>query len=248
MKEDHIKDINALITSALSFAVSFGLDIPEDAAKIFGSLSPVIQQTINKVLTVFLKKDFSRIECARLGICYQSFVECVWNNETSGGNLNNSFFSQSQEYGKIDEITEAALRAAMNDSQNIKSHHYGRLLGNVLYQTKYDESSVYTLLRIAQLLSYDELCLLAVLNELPAQNYEGLVRVDDKRAELAVNMLNLKNSALVKRVPNYTVGATLDNLQISSLGIDLYRLMGLRELDSTTTNDLKRLLLSYLQS
>lgn len=248
MKEEQIEDISSLLTSALSLAVGFGFDIPEDTAKLFGSISPVVQRTFSKVMTVFLKKDFARIECARLGICYQSLVECIRNNEATGCRLNNSFFSETQVYGIIDEITEAVLRAAINDSQNIKSHYYGRLLGNVLFQTKYDESSVYALLRIAQQLSFDELCLLAVLNDLPAKNYEGLVRVDDKRAELVVNMLNLKTAALIKRVPSFTLGATLDNLQISSLGMDLYRLMDLRELDLVTVNDLRQMLLYYLQS
>lgn len=249
MKEEHIEDVSAMITSALSLAVGLGFDISADIATLYGSITPVVQRTISRVLTVFQGKSFAKIECVRLGVCYNSLVESIKKNEAAGNTYNEAFFSQGPVYGKADELAEAVLRAAMDDSQNIKSHHYGRLLGNALYQTKYDESSVFLLLRIAQKLSFDELCLLAVLNDMPKQNYEVLVNGDDKRAELMVMMVNLKASGILKRMPSFAVGATLDNLQISALGKDLYTLMDLQELDSNVVSALKQLIdLSFASS
>lgn len=246
MEKGYIEDVSALITSALSIAVGLGFDISADIATLYGSITPVVQRTISRVLTVFQGKSFAKIESARLGVCYYSLIESIKKNEAEGHPYNESFFSQKSEYGKIDELAEAVLRAAMDDSQNVKSYHYGKLLGNSLYQEKYDESSIFTLLRIAQRLSFDELCLLAVLNDMPQKNYEVLVNGDDKRSELMVNMLNLKASGLLKRMSPFTLGATLDNLQISTLGKDLYILMDLQELDSKGVGDLKQLIGFYV--
>jgi len=248
MKEEYIEDVSALITSALSLAVGLGYDISADTATLFGSITPVVQRTISRVLTVFQGKSFAKIESARMGVCYNSLVESIKKNEADGKPYNDAFFSQGSVYGKIDELAEAVLRAAMDDSQIVKSHHYGKLLGNALYQTKYDESSIFLLLRIAQKLSFDELCLLAVLNDMPQKNYEVLVNGDDKRAELMVMMANLKASGILRRMPPFSVGATLDNLQISVLGKDLYTLMDLQELDPNAISDLKQLIDFYVRA
>lgn len=246
MKEEYIEDVSAIITSGLSLAVGLGFNVSQEAATILGSCAPIVQRSISRVLTVFNGKSYSRIEGARLGICYDSIVESIRRNEAANHRRNEAFFSQEFSYGKIDEVAEAVLRAAMDDSQNIKARLYGRLLGNALYQTKYDESSLFLLLRIAKQLSFDELCLLAVLNDLPTRNYEALARVDDKRAEILVNMLNLKGLGLVKRMPPFLLGATLDNLQVSAMGKDLYSLMDLQELDSNEVSSLGQLLDTYL--
>ncbi len=208
---------------------------------------PVVQRTISKVLTVFQGKSFAKIEFARLGGCYYSLVECIKKNETTGKEFNEDFFSQDYGYKKIDEVTEAVLRAAMEDCQNVKSYHYGKLLGNALYQTKFNESSIFLLLKVAMQLSYDELCLLAVLYDMPARRYEALVGTEDKRVELMINMLNLKRLGIVKRVPPFMLGATLDNLQISAFGKDLYTLMELRELNSEDVDNLHQLIELYVK-
>lgn len=246
MKEEYIEDVSALITSALSLAVGYGFEVPEDTAKLFGSIAPVVQRTISRVLTVFQGKSYAKIESARLGVCYYSLVETIKKNEANGNSYNESFFSQGSMYGKIDEVVEAVLRAAMDDSQIVKSHHYGRLLGNALFQSKYDETSIFLLLKIAKQLSYDELCLLSVLYNMPARNYEKLVGGEDKRAELMINMLTLRQSGVINRVPPYFVGATLDILQITAFGKDLYRLMDLQELNPEDAGAMKRLIEFYV--
>lgn len=246
MENEYNEDISALITSALSIAVGFGFDISADTATLYGSITPVVQRTICRALTVFQGKSFAKIESARMGLCFYSIIEGIKKNEAEGKLYNESFFSHKSEYGEIDELAEAVLRAAMDDSQIVKSYHYGKLLGNSLYQAKYDESSIFLLLRIAQKLSFDELCLLAVLNDMPQNNFEVLVIDDDRRIELMVNMLNLKAAGLLKRMPPFTLGATLDNLQISTLGKDLFTLMDLKELDPKKVSDLKQLIGFYV--
>lgn len=248
MKEEYREDVSALVTSALSLAAGFGFEVSEDAAMLLGSIAPVVQRAISRVLTVFNGKSFAKVESARLGVCYYSLVECIKKNEASGKEYNEAFFLQSNEYKRIDEVAEAVFRAAMDDSQNVKSYHYGRLLGNALYQTKYDESSIFLLMKIAKQLSYDELCLLAVLYDMPARRYEALVGGDDKRVELMINMLNLKRLGIIKNVPPYFVGATLDSLQISAFGKDLYTLMDLQGLNPKDIGDLRQLLEFYVKA
>lgn len=248
MKKDYVEDVSAFITSALSLAIGFGFEVPEDAAKLFGSIAPVVQRMISRVLVVFQGKSFAKIESARLGVCYYSLVESIKKNEANGNPYNESFFSHELMYGKIDEVAESVLRAAMDDSQNVKAFHYGRLLGNALYQSEYDESSIFLLLKIAKQLSYDELCLLAVLYDMPTRNYEKLVGAEDKRTELMINMLTLIRFGLVNRVPPYFVGATLDSLNISAFGKDLYRLMELKELNPEDVGGMRRLIELYVMA
>ena len=247
MNEDHIEDISAIITSGLTLAAGLGYNLPPETATIIGSCAPVVQRTISRFLSFFNGKSYSKIECARFDICYSSIVDCIRDNEVNGQKKrNDSFFEQGGMYGKIDEIAEALLRAATDDSQAIKSFHYGRLLGNALYQNKYDESSLYQLLSIAKKLSYDELCLLAVLSKMPERNFEPLLKEDDKRAGLMVSMLNLKGLGLIKRVPPYMVGTTLDHLQISVMGKDLYELMDLNKLNQRDVDNMRSMLNNYL--
>lgn len=243
MKDSKRDGYSALLSTAISLATNFGLNLPVDAQKLLASSAPVINQCINRVLRLFEKKSFAEIESARLGLCYAQMAATVKQNLEAGHELSFPDLALSEgTHTKADEIIEAIFKAAIDDSQTVKSLLYGHLMGNIPFQSQYDASASYLLLKTAMQLTYDELCLLAVMDKLSEKNYYNLEQKagegDAIASELFAYMLHINNLGLLKRVPAYTNGRSLDNHQISSLGHDLCSFLELKWLG---INEVKRL-------
>ena len=242
------QEIGAFLTTGVSIAANFGFNLSPDTLSLLNSFTPLLQLSFERVLELFCNKKLVNVELARLSISTSEALNTIKSNEKNGLELNEKFFSGC--YSKTDEILEAAIRAAINDAQNVKSLFYGRLIGNVLFQEKYDESSIFTLFKVAAQLSYDELCLLYILDSEPGQQYERLIKRanDDISAQEFVQyLLHFKGLGLVSQIPPYNLGATLDSLKISTLGHDLVSLLGLKSLDRENCDAMRNLLLSNIR-
>ena len=251
MKDSKNEEYSALISTAISLATNFGFSLPIDAQKFLASCAPVINQCINRVLRLFEKKTFAKIESARLGICYAQMAATVKQNLEAGHELSFPDLAPSEgAHTKADEIIEAIFKAAIDDSQTVKSLLYGHLMGNIPFQSQYDASASYLLLKTAMQLTYDELCMLAVLDKLSEKNYYNLEQEAGKgdaiASELFAYMLHINNLGLLKRVPAYTNGRSLDNHQISSLGHDLCRFLELKWLGVDDVKGMSTRLTPYL--
>ena len=232
MDEYNRSDVSALLTSAIMIAANFGINLDPEQLRFFSTCAPVLNRCINRVLGLFEPKSLSKIECARLGICYASMVESVRKNLDNNCRIILPEFTQPNEtFSKAEEIVEAIFKSAVDDSQTIKSKLYGSLLGNIPFQNRYDSSKSYLLLNTVMQLSYDELCLLSVLKDIPATNYTPIELSSNssviEATTLFAELIHIKNLGLLKSVRPYTVGCSLGNLQISSLGQDLCNLLNL---------------------
>lgn len=248
MDKEKAQVIGAAITSGLSAAANFGFNLSPETLSLLNSCTPLLQLSFERVLELFCKKDLVNVELARFSISTSEALKTIKSNEQHGMVLNKVFLSER--YSKTDEILEATMRAAINDAQNIKSLFYGRLIGNVLFQNKYDESSIFALLRVAAQLSYDELCLLYIIDREPGHQYEQLIKKaerDINAQEFAQYLLHFKGLGLVTRIPPFFLGATLDSLKISALGHDLVSLLGLDSLDHDDCDAMRNLLLSSIR-
>lgn len=247
MDKKKTQEIGAFLTTGLSVAANFGFNLNPDTLSLLNSFSPLLQLSFERVLELFCNKKLVDVELARFSISTSEALKTIKSNEKRGRVFNERFFSGR--YSKTDEILEAAIRAAINDAQSIKSIFYGRLIGNVLFQDKYDESSIYTLLKVAAQLSYDELCLLYILDGEPGHRYEQLIsKADDdiNAQEFVQYLLHFKGLGLVTRIPPHYLGATLDSLKISTLGHDLVSLLELKSLDGENCDAMRNLLLSSI--
>ena len=251
MKDSSRSDISALITTGLSLATNYVAGVSADIESFLAASSPVIYQRVYRVLGLFDKKSFAKIECARLGICYSQMAATVKSYLDKGHKISLPELTQSgEEYSKADEIIEAIFKAAIDDSQTVKSIMYGHLMGNIPFQSKYDASASYLLLKTAMQLTYDELCLLAVIDSLPGKSYFGIEQKawqgDTKASELFSYVVHINNLGLLKRLPAYYSGRMLDNHQISTFGQDFCDLLELKWLTMNDTKNMKMILSPYL--
>lgn len=150
-------------------------------------------------------------------------------------------------YTKTEEVIEAIFKAAIFDAQTVKSKLYGTLIGNLAYQSLYDDTQAYLLLKTAEQMSYYELCLISVLAVLPPTNYFPVERKaydtkDPGIAELFTALLHIKNAGLFKCLPPYRMGCNLDNLELSFVGKDLCRLLELETLEKGDREKIESLL------
>lgn len=216
----------AVLTGGATIAAQYGFDENQDIVAILEASAPVIQMALKKVLTLLGRRDLVEIERARLSISTSALLRTIKRNEDKQMAFNEKFVSEDNL--KMEEIIEAAIKAAVNDCQSIKSIYYGNMIGNALFQEKYNESSFYVLFKVVDELSFDEISFLKVIQGQSFIKCEKLVTVsnaDINAQEFMLYLLHFKVLGLVYSVPPFSLGATLGNLCISSLGNDLLKLL-----------------------
>ena len=254
MKDATRSDISALVTTIVSLAATSGLQLPSDALSILSSCAPLLDRSINRVLGLFEKKSFARMESMRLGVCYSEIAATVKRNQEKGLNVIMPDLQNSQnEYSKAEEVIEAVFKAAINDAQTVKSKLYGTLIGNLAYQSRYDDTQAYLLLKTVQQLSYYELCLIVALTKLPPKNYflveqNAHLSNSSEIAELYMALMHIKSLGLFKGVEPYTLGRNLDNLEFSFVGKDLCRLLELEKLERSDLDKIESLLRCHIRA
>lgn len=251
MKDTTRSGISALLTTGISLAANYGFNLSPDTIRLLASFTPVINQCVNRVLGIFEHRSLARIECARLDICYTQMASTIERNHNNGrGIVFPDLMAPDNSQLKIDEIFEAIFKASIDDSQTVKSIIYGRLMGNIPFQSRHDASASYLLLKTAMQLTFDELCLLAVMANLPEKNYYGIEQEAGKdnsdASELFAYMLHINSLGLLKRIPFYTLGKTIENHSLSSLGHDLCLMLELELLPIDNVNAMSRRLNAYL--
>lgn len=194
------------------------------------------------------------MESIRLGICYSEIAATVKQNQEKGLNVIMPNLQDSQkEYSKAEEVIEAVFKAAINDAQTIKSKLYGTLIGNLAYQSRYDDTQAYLLLKTVQQLSYYELCLIVALTKLPPKNYylveqNAHLTNSSEIAELYMALMHIKSLGLFRGVAPYTLGRNLDNLEFSFVGKDLCRLLELEKLERSDLDKIESLLRCHIRA
>jgi hypothetical protein len=252
MKSIERSDLSALLTSALSLAAAFGLPLSPDALTVLSSCAPILDRSINRVLGLFEKKSFARMESVRLGICYSEIAATVKRNREKGLDaIMHDPHDGKDGYSKTEEVIEAVFKAAINDAQTVKAKVYGTLIGNLAFQSRYDDTQAYLLLKTAEQLSYYELCLIAVLNKYQAKDYSRIEHrayecEDSNIAELFMAMVHLQNLGLFKRVRPFSLGLIIYNLELSFVGRDLCRLLELETLEKADQDTIENLLINHI--
>lgn len=255
MKDSVQSDIEALITSLITSAASFGFNLPPDVMTTIASFAPSLERCIHHALSFLSPKRFSEVECVRLGLCYSEIAKVVKLNHSAGLQVSMpELLEQKEGYSNIDEVIEALFRTALNDAQTIKSKIYGSFIGNVAFQVKYDSTQVYHLLRIVSGLSYYELCLVSALSSFSEKNYylieqEAFREKEDNSevAELFVALLHIMNLGLFRRVKPFYLGRTLDSHELSFVARDLCHLSGLELLKKEDVETVRNLVQTYVR-
>ena len=133
-------------------------------AAIGGAGSPIVVNTFKKIANEIKERLIGPREEKRIGAAIYYAVEKIQTNLKAGKILRtDDFFNSSpDERSSADEILEATLLAAQREYQEKKLKYYGNLIGNIAFNNTFDRSQANHLIKTAQELSWQQLCLLAL--------------------------------------------------------------------------------------
>jgi hypothetical protein len=148
------------------------------------------------------------------------------------------------------ELTEAVVFAAQREHEEKKLKFQGRLLANIAFRDWIDRAQANLLIRLGSVLSYQQLCLLAILGQtekypLRLEDYQASTTMSTNTVAVLQELLDLDARGMVNAgrvffgITNIAPGL----LKLEGTGATLFELMELKDVD---TKDLQRVV-SLLQ-
>lgn len=223
---DKSSDFSAALVSMVNAAALIGCPI---VAPIISAVNPLLQRVIERSFALFNRDSTATVECARLGIAYETAVNTI-NNHVAKGDLlrEDGFFDalNGSLYTKADEIIEASLKNVVNDAETQKSEVYGKFLGSVPFLEGYSASQLISLNSILRQLTVEDIENLKLFSDLKPHDFfdiefkikNGGSAVD---AHKFASLLHLKNVGLIARSAPFTLGMDLQNEKITVIGKEL---------------------------
>lgn len=225
-------------------AAAIGFEIAGLSGAIVGGMG--LGSVIVQSLSLFATKQLAKREEQKVGLTAIYAKNKIEENLKTKEIRDDDFFEDTQERSAANEIFEATLTAAQRDSEEKKLEYYGNLLGNIPFYPEINRVKANHLIKTAQDLSWNQLCILAVAhkNNLPQ------LRSDDYRSE--PHLLNSdelifllsETSTLVRRgLINLSGKALIDMTDINPKKMVVQgvaeRLYELMELNKIPNNELK---------
>lgn len=246
MNDELRKDLGAIITTGFNVIAGISSIQPEIQQAIT-VCSPILSRAVEKALSIVGSRGLSVFEKNRLGVTFIEAAKTVEQNEKAGRQIKQDIFDEL----KGDELVEKVFRCVAEDAQEEKDAAYGRMIGNFPYQDEFDAGILFTLASTLGQLSYDELLLLSIINEMPATDFEPVYKKflnsgDSVAGELTHHFLHFRELALTVRPLPFATNHTLGNTKISSLGSALCRFAGLDKLETESRSYLKNLLRCHI--
>jgi len=207
---------------------------------------------VKTVATEIKERFLGPREVARIGaamVCAANHIEARL-NEGAKVREDNFFGDSGNEQGPdrpaAEEIIEGVLLAAQRDPQERKLRFYGALLANIALDASVDRAQANLLIRLAEELSYRQLCLLTLF----AGEWREQTRDTDYRKETTFStsrlallgeifelyskgLLNCSGTALLS-IPHIVPR----RMQTQAIGAVLVRLMGLSKIPRNDTLEL----------
>lgn len=147
-------------------AAAIALLVPGPAGAIVaGAAGPGLSHVLEKVGREISTRTLGKREAKRVGAALLFAAAKVEANRSAGQQVRTDGFFAEQPDGRssADEITEGVLMAAQREYEERKLPFYGNLLANLAFRSGFDRFQSNMLIQIAQRLSYQQLCLLALV-------------------------------------------------------------------------------------
>lgn len=130
-----------------------------------GAAGPSISHTLQKIGREISARVLGRREEKRVGAALLFAARKIDQNRAAGQQLRTDDFFVEQPDGRspADEVVEGVLIAVQREHEERKLPFYGNLLANLAFQAGYDRAQSNMLIALAQRLSYQQLCLLALV-------------------------------------------------------------------------------------
>lgn len=223
---DKSSDISSAVVSMVNAAALIGCPI---VAPIISAVNPLLQRVIERGFALFSRDTIATVECARLGIAYETAVNTI-NCHVAKGDLvrEDGFFEDlnGSLYTKADEIIEACLKNVVNDAETQKSEVYGKFLGSIPFLDGYSASQLISLNSILRQLTIEDIENLKLFIDKESHDFSNLEQ-QVKNGGSAVDahkfasLLHLKNVGLIARSASFMLGMDLQNEKITVIGKEL---------------------------
>ena len=130
-----------------------------------GMLGVAVTHTLRDLGADLMQRVLSPNEARRVGEALDFTISKIEENLAQGLQLRQDdfFHSRPGERSSADEIAEGVLRAAQYEHEEKKLKYYGNLLANLAFRTDIDRPLANQLLRLADRMSYRQLCYTALL-------------------------------------------------------------------------------------
>ncbi len=158
--------IGAEISGNAAGAVLGGMFAGLEGAVIGTSIAPLITETFSKIGADIKTMIFGNREEVRIGAAYTFAISKI-NEKLDAGFMprNDDYFTTNNNQRPVsEEILEGALMLAQKEYEELKVKHYGYLIANIYFDTNIDRGYANFLLRLAERLSYRQLCLLELFS------------------------------------------------------------------------------------
>lgn len=129
-------------------------------------IAPVFAHGLERAGNELIRRHLTPRQDLRVGRAILAAAERARELQEAGGTPRSDGFLYPEDDGdraSSDEITEAALLAAMNSAQERKVEYIGRLLANILFKPALDLATSYQLVQTAEAISYRAFVLLKIL-------------------------------------------------------------------------------------
>ena len=155
------------IAGGVSGAVIGGTIIGPAGWLIGGASGPIITRLFTKIGNEIKKRVLGDREESRIGFTYTVGLLKIKSRLEKGEKLRSDGFFESDEFNRSasEEILEGVLRSSQVEYQEKKLPYYGNLLANIAFETSISRNKANLFLRIAQNLSYQQLCILQLVSQ-----------------------------------------------------------------------------------
>jgi hypothetical protein len=174
---EELIDIGSEITGGVAGGIIGFLAAGPAGAVVGGASGPIITRTVKKIAGEIRQRLLGHREEVRIGATLTYAVEKIKEKIDKGQQVRQDDFFDYQQNDRppADEILEGVLFASQKEHQEKKLKYYGNLLANLAFDAKFDKEQANHLLKVAQQLTYRQLCLLALFAK--KENY-GLRGID----------------------------------------------------------------------
>ena len=225
------------------------LALKDPASKIvISAYGPIISNSIIAYSDALMEKGIPGKEKVKVAAALEAAINKMNLNLENGKAIRtDSFFDQIDFMtSDFEELMERVVYAAAEENQAKKIKYLGNILGNIAFDEKIDTDYANLLIRIAEQLTYRQLCQIYILR--------SLVRIDNRiirfynenpwelrRLDAFVALFQLQQYGLFRfdlEMKLFEINRLWsDRAKLSSIGNDLFRLMELRELDKADLSD-----------
>ena len=220
-----------------------------------GPVGAVVGAGVTYAASEVLRRILAPRQVLRIDTVLTAAEERMMELASSGRELrSDGFFDEKTgERSDWEEVAEGVLVTAMTDYEEKKSVFYGYLIANIAFEPRVDRGAAHSVMRLAQQLSYRQLCFLALVPQkrdrfpLPAKPRRSNVEWSTGIAQRDLDELGFAHHELVsvepkpdKRLPT-NIGVPSD-LRLTSRGTLLYVLMELSRIEDEDLQDLSELL------